>query len=149
MDRILGIDLGDVRTGYAISDELGLFASTLGVIEGDDEAVLNHVVERTEEFEIITVVVGLPLSLDGGEGPRCDRTREFCGKLRDRLPDLKVVEWDERLSTVEAESHGKRRDGKGPGIDARAAQVILQRYLNWRYKNADTGPELDFGDWEF
>ncbi len=154
MERMLGIDLGDARTGLAISDELGLFASPLSVIEGDDEIVLNRITDCTEQFDIIVMVVGLPLGLDGEEGARCFRTREFVVKLQERFSDIRVITWDERFSTQEAEKarHAGRGSKRGVAddglLDAHAAKVILQRYLDWRYKNGDndTGFGFDASD---
>jgi putative Holliday junction resolvase len=153
MEQILGLDLGEVRTGVAISDALCLFATTYGCIEeDDDEQLLNRIADIIEQNEIFEIVVGYPLHLDGRKSPRCHHTDEMMIKMRDRFPDIRVLPWDERLSTVEASkklqesrpnlSHRRKKEM----IDAMSAQVILQRYLNNR---ARINTDNDISDFEF
>ena len=149
MERILGVDLGERRWGVAISDELCLFSSPLPTIEADDdEDFLNRLADVLEQHEVFEMVVGLPLSLDGGEGPRCARSREIIAKMRARFEHLKVVEWDERFSTLKAESFlresGMSRKKQKGRVDAMAARIILQSYLNSRAQIKTDLDEFDF-----
>jgi len=153
MEQILGLDLGEVRIGVAISDPLCLFASAFGLIEeNNDEDRLNRIADIVNEHEIFEIVVGYPLHLDGRKSERCHYTQEMMEKMRDRFPDIKVVPWDERLSTIEA---GKKLRESKPNmshkerkqlIDAMSAQVILQRYLSYR---ANIGRDDNLMDFDF
>ena len=134
--RVLGIDHGERRIGAALSDALGIAASPLTVIEhtsdeGDADAVAALVRERGVE----AVVVGEPISLDGSIGPQAKRAAYFARLLSARL-GIPVNMVDERLSTREAERRliegGKRRSKRREGVDAAAAAVILQAYLDSR-----------------
>lgn len=132
--RYLGIDVGRARIGVALADEVLRTARPLRVVErrGDvpDLAVL---AELAAEFEVTQAVVGLPLNMDGSEGPSADFARRFAAKLGSAL-NVPVVLHDERLSTFEAES--RLRDRGIPAreqrsqIDAEAAAVILQDWLD-------------------
>lgn len=149
----MGLDLGEVRIGVALSDPLCLFATAHGVIEeNNDEERLNRIADVVLQYEIFEIVVGYPLHLDGRESERCHYTQDMMEKMRDRFPDIKVTPWDERLSTVEASK--KLRESK-PNmshkekkkmIDAMSAQVILQRYLNYR---ARINTDNDISDFDF
>jgi len=131
--RIAALDVGDARIGIAVSDELGLTVRGLGMIrrvggQRDLEA-LRRVLEPLGPERL---VVGLPLNMDGTEGPRARKTRAFGEKVGAHL-DLQVEFWDERLTTVEAEQ--VLRDAKVNWrkrkslIDEAAAKVILRDYL--------------------
>lgn len=134
MGRVLGVDYGEKRVGLAISDELGIVATPLGVHirtrAGDDvEAVLQICTERG----IARVVVGDPLNMNGSSGPASEKVAEFVGRLRAAF-DLDVELWDERMSTISAErvlieGNMSRRRRKGV-VDKLAAQIILQNYLD-------------------
>ncbi len=131
--RILGLDVGDRRVGLALSDPTGLLASPLGVVERglSDLADIIRVAERNEVAEI---VVGLPLSMSGDSGSQAGKVRAFIRNLRSRT-DLPIRTVDERLSTVQAQGmlqrSGRRRRDRG-AVDAAAAAVILQAYLDYR-----------------
>lgn len=149
MERILGVDLGDRRWGVAISDELCLFASPLPNIEADDDEVfLNRLADVLEEHEVFEMVVGVPISLDGNEGPRCRKARELISKMRERFEHLKVVEWDERFTTVQAQNFlresGLSKSKQRQRVDAMAARIILQSYLNSRAQIKTDSDEFDF-----
>ena len=132
--RSLGLDVGDRRIGVAIGDELGLIASPLTTIErrqGDIKAIDNLIAERGAS----RVVVGLPTGLSGREGPQAAAVRVFVEQLRAALDRTVLIEfWDERLTTVVAEralrEHGSRRHKRRAEVDAVAAAVILQGYLD-------------------
>lgn len=133
--RLVGLDVGDRRIGVAVSDPTGSLASPLGVYHrrGPD-ADVRHVLGLVQEYDATGVVVGLPKNMNGSEGPQAEKTREFAGALEEQ--GLEVFLWDERLSTVEAtrrmvEQRHKRR-GIQERIDAEAAALILQTYLDHR-----------------
>jgi putative Holliday junction resolvase len=132
--RHMALDVGDRRIGVALSDETATLASALTTLRraggaGDVSAV----VDLVRRHEAVSLVVGLPLNMDGTEGPQAAKVRAFVADLRRRL-SLPVVTRDERLTTVEAEERLKEA---GLGwkerkrmVDAVAAVVILQEYLD-------------------
>ncbi len=131
--RVLGLDLGDVRIGVAISDPDRRLALPLGTVHTGAPADLKAIAELVREHEVTLVVVGHPLMLSGGPGTRARHAEEFVAALRQVLP-VPVVLHDERLSTVEAD---KALRGAGAGgrdrrraVDRSAAAVILQSYLD-------------------
>ena len=131
---IAGLDLGTVTLGVAVSDGMRSVASPLETIKrkkfGSDAAQL---LEICKARSITGLILGLPLNMDGSEGPRCQSTRAFARNL-EKLTDLPITFWDERLSTVaaerallEADTSRKRR---GEVIDHVAASYILQGALD-------------------
>ncbi len=132
MPRALGIDHGDKRIGLALSDAGGILATPYDVVLG--EAALWPVIEELiAEEGVEHIVVGLPLDMDGTEGPRARHVREFCARVAERTA-LPVDTWDERLTSVAAEDlltaaglHGHRRKAR---VDKVAAQLILQGWLD-------------------
>ncbi|MGQ0670317.1 MAG: Holliday junction resolvase RuvX [Actinomycetota bacterium] len=131
--RALGLDLGDVRIGVAISDADRRLALPLGTVHTGAPADLRAIASLVEENDVTLVVLGHPLLLSGDEGPRARRAAAFGAALR-QLLRVPVVLQDERLSTVEAEG-ALRRAGKRGGdlrraVDRSAATVILQTYLD-------------------
>ena len=128
--RSLGLDIGRRRIGVSISDPLGISASPLEVLRDlDPEGLRRYVQEKAAQGQIGTVVVGLPLTLSGREGEQARVAREYAEALRG-LRGVRVVLWDERLSTVEA----RRRLGEAGkpargGADSEAAAIVLQSYL--------------------
>ncbi len=132
--RILGVDHGDRRIGLAVSDALGLTAQALRCAEVDDVgAAVRAVAEAAGELDAGKVVVGLPRNMDGSLGPRASRVLDFAARLRERVA-VPVETWDERLSTRQAQrtlaSAGVKRSRKKAKIDALAAQIILQSFLD-------------------
>ena len=133
--RILGVDFGDTRTGLAVSDISRFLASGIGYVSpGGIEKTANKVAEVALEHKVSAVIVGLPKNMDGSEGFRAERCREFAGLLGDRLPNLPIVMMDERLTTVsasrylnETNTRGAKRKGV---IDTLSAQIILQNALD-------------------
>jgi putative holliday junction resolvase len=132
--RRLGLDVGDARIGLALSDETGTLASGLPTYErvGPRKDV-RAIAELVREREVATVVVGLPLRLDGSIGPQAEKVLAFVESLR-RALRVPVETWDERLTTVEAESllreAGAKRRQRKASIDRVAAVLILQDYLD-------------------
>jgi len=133
--RVLGIDHGDRRIGLAISDPGGLIASGLPTLEvkGGTEQVVEALRRVCQEQAVERIVVGLPINMDGSQGPRAQISLEFAQQLRDAL-GLEVETWDERLTSVQADramlqgdlSRKKRKQR----VDRLAAQLLLQSYLD-------------------
>jgi putative Holliday junction resolvase len=131
--RCLGIDLGSSRIGIAISDELGMLAHPLETIP-NDAGFLNRLQQVVLEKGISGIVVGIPRNMDGSYGPAAEKAKLFFSQLESEFPHLRLIAWDERLTTVEAQRllHAAGRDVKKsrPIIDQVAAQVLLQSYLD-------------------
>ncbi|MGB8929765.1 MAG: Holliday junction resolvase RuvX [Anaeromyxobacteraceae bacterium] len=132
--RYLGIDVGRARIGVAIADGLLRTSRPLQVVERrGDVPDLAAIAAVAAEYEVTQAVVGLPLNMDGSEGPSADFARRFAGKLADAL-NVPVAFQDERLSTFEAAARMRERgisakEGRAT-IDAEAAAVILQDWLD-------------------
>jgi len=133
MIRILGLDVGSVRVGVALSDPLGMTAQPLEVIQRRKVDAFARIAELVAEHEVQRVVVGNPLRLDGDVGPAAEAIGAFIEALRERL-EVPVEAWDERLSTAQAEramiGGGVRREDRRQSIDKVAAALILQSYLD-------------------
>jgi putative Holliday junction resolvase len=139
---LMGLDFGEKTIGVAVSDRMRGVASPLETVRRSKfTADAGRLLEIAAAREIAGVVIGLPLNMDGTEGPRCQSTRAFARNL-ERLTPLPIAFWDERLSTVaaerallEADTSRKRR---GEVIDHVAAGVILQGALDrLRYMRAE------------
>ena len=134
--RILALDVGDKRIGVAVSDLLGILASPLTAIERtSDSKAIDTILRTLNEQEAGEIIVGLPISLSGGYSGQTKSVAAFVRKLEERSP-VPVKTVDERYSTVEAErllSQSKPTRARSRGeIDAAAAAVILQSYLDTR-----------------
>jgi putative Holliday junction resolvase len=132
--RAAGLDLGTKTIGVAVSDELGLTAQGLKTIERRSlKKDLAELVRLVEEYSVDRFVLGLPLNMDGSEGPRAEATRKF-GAALEAETKLPIIYQDERLTTVSAEralleadvSRKKRKEV----IDQVAASFILQAWLD-------------------
>ena len=136
MQKIMGIDYGDARTGVALSDLLcTIVGSTTVVPSRNTEKAIADIVRIAKENNVGRIVVGLPRNMDGSEGPRAVLCREFAQKLYEAT-GVEVVMWDERRTTVEAHNilsqhnyHGKKRKDT---VDAVAASLILEGYLAFK-----------------
>lgn len=132
--RILGVDFGDRRTGLAISDVSRFLAGGIGTVSpGGIAATVKAVAEIAAEQGAVAAVVGLPRNMDGTEGSRAERCREFALMLADEA-GIPVAMTDERLTTVaasrylnETDTRGKKRKGV---IDTLSAEIILQNTLD-------------------
>lgn len=135
MNRILGIDYGDVRVGLAISDELGITAQGLDtlVINGSVKKLISHVIELNEKYCINTIVIGYPKNMDGSNSDKTNKVDEIVDLLKKRL-DINIVKWDERLTTVSAYRTMRElnisQKKKNVYADKLAATYILESYLN-------------------
>ncbi|MFI3214880.1 MAG: Holliday junction resolvase RuvX [Eubacteriales bacterium] len=139
MEKILGLDYGSKTVGVSMSDLMGMIATSHSIIRREKEnqlrKTLAQITSICEENKVSKIVLGMPLNIDGTEGPRCEKTLEFKAML-ERRTNLEVILWDERLTTVEAEeimeSQGIPRSQWKEKVDMIAASVILQSYLNER-----------------
>ena len=131
--RILGLDVGDVRIGVAVSDEGQFIATPHSVYTrvgwGPD---VKHIQKLYEETRAVLIVSGLPRNMDGSIGFQAEKVMAFMEKVKQA--GLPVVFQDERLSTVSAHQEliegGMRRDQRKGTVDKVAAAVILQAYLD-------------------
>lgn len=139
--KIMAVDFGDARTGLAACDRTEFLASPIGVIEERDfDLTLEKVAYAVEEYQIQKVVVGHPKNMDGTLGERAQKCEEFANRLREMI-SVPVVLWDERSTTVsahkilnETNTRGKKRKEV---IDAVAASIILENYLEYRSNHPD------------
>jgi len=131
--RFAALDVGDARIGVAVSDELGLTARGIGVVKRvGGRRDLEALAKILAPFAPTELVVGLPLNMDGSEGPRAAKTRVFGEKVAVHLA-VPVVFVDERLTTVEAEERlrvaGRRGSRAKAAVDQEAAAIILEDFL--------------------
>lgn len=139
--RIMGLDLGSKTVGVAISDPLLITAQGIEIIRRKEENKLRQTLARIEalieEYEVETIVLGLPKNMNDTLGERAQFSLEFKDKL-ERRTGLPVVMWDERLTTVAADKAmmeaGIRRENRKDYVDKIAACLILQGYLDSREK---------------
>ncbi len=139
--RILGLDYGDARCGVAITDALNLTVQGLETINcnNSDRVILKRLDEILEQYDIDTIVVGMPFNMNGTKSERAQKTEDFIHKLKCKYNKIKIESIDERLTTVEAHktmnfldvNKNKKRDI----VDTISAVYILETYLN-RQKNS-------------
>ena len=131
--RILAIDYGDARTGLAFSDELAILCGEAFTVEDwNTERLAQRIADEAKKRNVGRLVLGLPRNMDGSEGPRAGKCREFAELLRS-VCDIEIVMWDERRSSVEAHAilraNGKKEKKHRQTVDAVAASLILEGYL--------------------
>ncbi len=132
--RILSVDFGDSRTGYAISDPLGFGATTLPACkEKGMVKVAEYTAALVKEHQVGLIVLGYPKNMNGTVGPRGEKTEAFREMLREKV-DVEIKLWDERLTTVsahllmnETNVRGKKRK---ESVDSISAAYLLQSYLD-------------------
>ena len=134
--RIMAIDYGDARTGIAVSDPTGSLTGYTAVIRSrDPERVSEEIAALAEQHGVEEIVMGFPRTMDGTEGPRAKFCRDFAIQV-ERAAGKQVVLWDERRTTVEAHgilhASGKRMKDHKKSVDAVAASLILEGYLNFK-----------------
>ena len=102
--RILGIDYGDARVGIAITDPLGITAQGLETINrnGSDKIVLKRLEELIEQYNVTTIVIGMPINMNGTKTERAEVTEKFIHKMKCKFGKIPIETIDERLTTVEA-----------------------------------------------
>jgi putative Holliday junction resolvase len=131
--RVLALDAGEKRIGVAVSDPLGIIALGVTVItRKDPETDLKEIEKIVGEYKAESVVVGMPINMDGTKGKSAEKVNEFVETLKGRL-SIPVYTYDERLSTKESEkfliSADVSRKKRKSVIDKMAAQLILESYL--------------------
>lgn len=134
--RTLGIDYGDARTGLAITDALGITAQGLETVttNGNDKVLLAKLDDVFSKYEIDTIVIGMPLNMNGTKTERVEKTKSFIHKLKCKYNKIKIETVDERLTTVQAhrtmnELGIKPKNKKGI-VDTISAVYILETYIN-------------------
>lgn len=135
--RIMGLDFGSKTVGVAVSDPLGITAQGVEIIRRKSQNKLRQTLARIEEliaeYDVNELVLGFPKNLNGTEGERCERTKEF-QELLEKRTGLSVALWDERLTTVAADrammEKGMGRYERKEYVDEIAAIFILQGYMD-------------------
>jgi putative Holliday junction resolvase len=131
--RVAALDVGDARIGVAVSDELGMTARGIGVVRRvGGLRDLDGVAALLAPYAPERLVIGLPLNMDGSEGPRAAKTRRFADRVAAHL-QIPIDLFDERLTTVAANeamaATGVRRKRRRELVDQMAAAIILESYL--------------------
>lgn len=132
--RVIGLDTGTRRIGVALSDTTGRLASPVETVAGTDvRAACQRIAQLVAQNHAVAIVVGLPIDMTGNEGPAVRRTRNFTRVLK-QATSVPVLEWDERLSSAQAErsllANDMRRDRRKEVLDQAAAVLILQAWLD-------------------
>lgn len=135
--RAMSLDVGTKAIGVAASDLMMMIAGGVETIRRTSpQKDFERLTQLVKEYEVDTLVVGYPKNMNGSVGERAQMCEAFAEELRQHFPDVKVVLWDERLSTVAAEKvlvdADMRRKKRRQVIDMMAAVVILQNYLDSR-----------------
>ena len=136
--RILGLDFGSKTVGVAVSDELLITAQGVEIVRRKSPSKLRQTLARIDElvgeYGAERIVLGYPKNMNNTEGDRCEKTKEF-KELLEKLCNLPVILWDERLTTVAADNSmmemGIRRENRKEYVDEIAAIFILQGYLDY------------------
>ena len=141
--KILAVDYGDARTGLAVCDEGERLASPVEVLhETNRKRLVGRISDKAMELKAEEIVLGHPINMDGSLGPRSALVKEIEKQLREKTA-LPVVLWDERRTTVAAADILNKTDVRGKKrkavIDAVAAVLILEGYLNYRKNNKQGG----------
>ncbi len=139
--RIMGLDFGSKTVGVAVTDPLGMTAQGVEIIRRDSPNKLRKTLARIErlieQYDVETIVLGYPVMLDGTEGERVEKTKEFAAML-ERRSGRQIIFQDERLTTVEAyeimDQAGIKKQDRYKYVDQIAATIILEDYIN-RVKN--------------
>lgn len=133
--RKLGIDYGDSRVGIAITDPLGITAQGLETIDykGNDKILLRRLDEIFNEYEVDTIVIGMPYNMNGSKSFRAEATEKFIHKLKCKYNTKKIEIMDERLTTVEAHRTMNllniNKNKKKMIVDTISAVYILEKYI--------------------
>lgn len=146
--RIMGLDFGSKTVGVAVSDALGITAQGVEIVRRKSPDKLRQTLARIDElareYGVEELVLGYPKNMNGTEGERCEKTREF-KELLEKRTGLPVALWDERLTTVAADRSmmeaGLRRDERREYVDEIAAVFILQGYMAAKAHQSEKGAE--------
>ena len=139
--RVLGIDFGERRVGLALSDPGGLIAQGLETMETKSTGEsLESIAAIVEAEQVLEIVLGMPVNMDGTTGDMAGKVETFAGRLRDRV-SCEVRTWDERLTSISAQramnEMGMETRGNKGSLDRIAATLLLQNYLDFRRKAVD------------
>ncbi len=131
--RIMGIDYGDARTGLAVSDAMNILVGEAWTVnQWDANTLADEIIRQAVARGVERFVLGLPKNMDGTEGARAEKCREFAALLAGKT-DIPIIMWDERRSSVEAHAilhaNGKKEKKHRKTVDAVAASLILEGYL--------------------
>lgn len=131
--RIMGIDYGDARTGLAVSDAMNILVGEAWTVnQWDANALADEIIRQAVARGVERFVLGFPKNMDGTEGARAEKCREFAALLAGKT-DIPIVMWDERRSSIEAHAilhaNGKKEKKHRKTVDAVAASLILEGYL--------------------
>lgn len=131
--RMMGIDYGDARTGLAVSDAMNILVGEAWTVnQWDANALADEIIRQAVARGVERFVLGLPKNMDGTEGARAEKCREFAALLAGKT-DIPIVMWDERRSSIEAHAilhaNGKKEKKHRKTVDAVAASLILEGYL--------------------
>ena len=134
MKRILGVDYGDVRTGIAVTDPLGIMASGVCTLTAyNDEKLAAMIIDKAKEYDVCKIVVGNPINMNGTAGERSEKAKAFAALLAES-GGYEVELIDERMTTMEAHRYLNFTDTRGKKrkevVDTLSAQIILQTYLD-------------------
>ncbi len=134
--RKLGLDYGDSRIGVSITDSLGITVQGLETIHhnGNDKLALKRLEEIMNQYEIDTIVIGLPINMDGTKAQRVEVTEKFIHKLKCKFNKMQIEQVDERLTTVAAHKtmnylNVDKREKRNI-VDTISAVYILETYMN-------------------
>lgn len=129
----LGIDHGDARIGIAATDDFGILAHPVETIDRSKVDPVSRIADLVERRQIRTLVVGLPVRMDGSEGESAAKVRSFAARLRERLPAIPLVFVDESLTTSAASAKlreaGRKAKHQKAVIDQAAAVEILNAWM--------------------
>ncbi len=134
-EKILGVDFGDARTGLAVSDALGFMATPIGTVYSTYIVeTAKKVAAAARENGASKIVIGLPINMNGSEGPRAQKVKEFAKLLKAELDGADIEFFDERCSTMAAHQILNMTDTRSRQrkkvIDTLSAQIILQNYMD-------------------
>jgi putative Holliday junction resolvase len=140
--RLLGVDWGERRIGLALSDEMQVLAQPLTTLtrRAGKRFPMSQLLEQITTHNVVGVVVGLPLDESGAEGEAAHAAKDLADAIKQRVGELPVTMWDERMTTARIlgairEMGGKTR-GRKEDVDAMAAALLLQHYLDARRGSA-------------
>ena len=139
--RVMAIDYGDAHTGVALSDPTGFLTGTTTTIHSwRQEVVVDRLARLIEEHRPDEVVLGFPKNMDGSDGRKANLYRELAAALEE-VTGVRVILWDERRTTIDAHqilfNQGKDGRKRKKIVDAMAASLILENYLNYKRLKGD------------
>tara|TARA_B110000263_G_scaffold203557_1_gene183577 strand:+ start:3519 stop:3938 length:420 start_codon:yes stop_codon:yes gene_type:complete len=135
--NIIALDIGEKRTGVAISNNISTMCTPLKYIKSEDlEFLMSELTIIIDQNDINKIIIGLPKLLSGKEGLRAKFSRYISKKIKQKFLNLEIILWDERLTTKEAKKYliesGIKKSKIKEKIDSESAVIILENYLNTR-----------------